>query len=204
MQRRQFLYAGVFSVYPIKVLTKKELENKSGSYICGNAEPLRKKDSSKWEKKHLNYFFLNRDLTEMSQSDWDSRFKLAFKSWSDVCDMSFTQIDNIFNADIVISVGNKIEEGFGEKGGILAWAYGPTDKGFSGVLMTKFDTAENWTLKKEEEGFILQAVAAHEIGHLLGLSHSKDESSLMFPYYRHSIIEPQKDDISKVRKLYGK
>jgi predicted Zn-dependent protease len=118
--------------------------------------------------------------------------------------MTFSQIDNIFDCDIIFSVGNKSSEGFGEPGDILAWAELPRSKKFNGVLLSKFDVAEQWTIKKEDNSFILRAVAAHEVGHLLGLRHSKDKSALMYPYYRPSIVMPQKDDISRIRKLYGR
>lgn len=48
-------------------------------------------------------------------------------------------------------------------------------------------------------------VAAHEFGHSLGLSHSKDPNALMYPVYRKfdpSVLLHQ-DDITGIQYLYG-
>ena len=45
-------------------------------------------------------------------------------------------------------------------------------------------------------------MAAHEIGHLLGLDHSEDENALMFPYINNA-LKPREDDIIKIQQLYG-
>lgn len=55
-------------------------------------------------------------------------------------------------------------------------------------------------------GYNLFAVAAHELGHSLGLSHSKDPSAVMYPSYRpHSRTQHSlsRDDTLGIQKLYG-
>lgn len=55
-------------------------------------------------------------------------------------------------------------------------------------------------------GVSLFAVAAHEFGHSLGLSHSSVSGSLMFPYYqtmKDDFKLPQ-DDTVGIQQLYGK
>ncbi|XP_027436812.1 matrix metalloproteinase-27 isoform X2 [Zalophus californianus] len=55
-------------------------------------------------------------------------------------------------------------------------------------------------------GFSLFLVAAHEFGHALGLSHSNDQTALMFPNYVS--LDPNKyplsqDDINGIQSIYG-
>lgn len=51
----------------------------------------------------------------------------------------------------------------------------------------------------------LFAVAAHEFGHSLGLSHSSVPGALMFPYYNgfKETDELPRDDIIGIQQLYG-
>tara|TARA_Y100000593_G_scaffold91877_1_gene181874 strand:+ start:8736 stop:9437 length:702 start_codon:yes stop_codon:yes gene_type:complete len=160
----------------------------------------------KWDRKDFRYFMAGRDVYDMEQEVWDNEFKLAFDSWAKVTPLTFRQVTSEEEYDIIISVGNRKRESFGKSGGVLAWAQLPTTKNFDGVLLSKFDLAENWITPKElitEHGAVLRSVAAHEIGHLLGLSHSNDPDALMYPYINNA-LEPRSDDIKKIQKLYGK
>ncbi len=160
----------------------------------------------KWDRKDFRYFIAGRDTYDMEQEVWDNEFKLAFDSWAKVTPLTFRQVTSEEEYDIIISVGNRKKQSFGKSGGVLAWAQLPTTKNFDGVLLSKFDLAENWITPKElitEHGTVLRSVAAHEIGHLLGLSHSNDPDALMYPYINNA-LEPRSDDIKKIQKLYGK
>ncbi|XP_060035704.1 matrix metalloproteinase-27 isoform X2 [Erinaceus europaeus] len=56
------------------------------------------------------------------------------------------------------------------------------------------------------KGFNLFLVAAHEFGHSLGLTHSNDQTSLMFPNYislNASKYPLSQDDISGIQSIYG-
>jgi hypothetical protein len=46
-------------------------------------------------------------------------------------------------------------------------------------------------------------VAIHEIGHLLGLSHSNDNSAIMFAFYAPDRVNLAQDDIQGITALYG-
>ena len=153
---------------------------------------------------HLTYHIWNRD-GDLEAPVWDSEIAEAFGSWAKVTNLSFEEIDDASEADMIIGVSNRRRSGFGRSGGILAWAQLPSSRNYDGQLWSMFDAAENWTLTDDEYGILFRAVCAHEIGHLLGLGHSSFKGALMYPYYAANIITPQKqDDIPRIQKLYGK
>ena len=62
-----------------------------------------------------------------------------------------------------------------------------------------FNEDQDWHIGSDVD---LYTVALHEIGHALGLGHSDDPNSIMYPYY-HSGAGLSSDDIAGVQALYG-
>jgi len=46
-------------------------------------------------------------------------------------------------------------------------------------------------------------VILHEMGHTLGIMHSSDRTSVMFPYYSAKKLQLTTDDINAIQALYG-
>ncbi|CAM1325651.1 MMP15 (predicted) [Pycnogonum litorale] len=135
------------------------------------------------------------------------QFKKALEIWSKHSQLKFRYI-NSRKADIVISFyqGNHNDgHPFDGPGNILAHAFFP-GKGRDGDA--HFDSHEEWVPREPKpysEEVSLFAVAAHEFGHSLGLSHSSVPGSLMFPYYNgfKENDELPRDDIIGIQQLYG-
>uniref|UniRef100_A0ACB8FFR3 Uncharacterized protein n=2 Tax=Sphaerodactylus townsendi TaxID=933632 RepID=A0ACB8FFR3_9SAUR len=157
----------------------------------------------KWEKKHLTYRILNY-TQDMRQVDVDKAIEKAFQVWSQVTPLTFRRILE-GNADIMVSFARRDHgdfNAFDGPGGTLAHAYAPSSSNIGGDA--HFDEDENWT--NGQQGSNLFIVAAHEFGHSLGLSHSKDSNALMFPVYRNPQLNQNvlsQDDIDGIQHLYG-
>lgn len=70
-----------------------------------------------------------------------------------------------------------------------------------------FDPSENWIYgdKKLEHGSIdFFTVMLHEIGHILGIAHSEDESSILYPAYTGPKRELTQDDIDAALEIKSK
>lgn len=161
-------------------------------------------ESYKWRKNELTWYISRRD-NDMTAAAWDAAISKAFLSWSDVADLKFTR-SNSARADIVLSTGQGRRDGFDGQGGTLAWMQLPRGNNYDGSLLGRFDVGESWLpVGSNQRGILLENVACHEIGHALGLVHSRVSSALMAPFYSRNISRPQaRDDVQRIQKLYGK
>ncbi|KAF2304590.1 hypothetical protein GH714_034305 [Hevea brasiliensis] len=86
----------------------------------------------------------------------------------------------------------------GPLGKVLAHAFYPQDGRFH------YDADEDWSNNPNMNQFDLESVAAHEIGHLLGLAHSQDSNAIMFSIIPIGTIKREliQDDIDGIHALY--
>ncbi|GFQ69804.1 matrix metalloproteinase-16 [Trichonephila clavata] len=130
----------------------------------------------------------------------------AFKVWSDVSQLTFREVQRM-DADIVVSFERgKHGDGyaFDGRGVVLAHAFFPGE-GIGGDA--HFDAEEPWVDREMTgiDGVRLFAVAAHEFGHSLGLSHSSVSGALMNPFYQQiqDNFQLPHDDTIGIQMLYG-
>jgi predicted Zn-dependent protease len=158
---------------------------------------------SAWDKTQITYFFLNG--TDKIPGDREHELvRAAFKLWADQTPLSFTEAGNAEDADILIrwaSGDHGDGDPFDGPGDVLAHASYPNPYRDRQVFL-HFDDDERW-VDSDSEDVDLLSVAAHEIGHNLGLDHSKDPNALMYPSYRGPQRSLGTDDIAGVQSLYG-
>jgi len=158
---------------------------------------------SKWDKFDLTYAFAN-STNDLPGDSERTVVRQAFDLWAAQTPLTFTEIDQTNQADILISWarGGQAEgEGFDGPGGVLAQASFPNPYEQRQVFL-QFDDDEGW-VNSETGDVDLLTVAAHEIGHTLGLAHSSDIDSIMYPSYSGPHRFLGQDDVAGVQSLYG-
>merc|ERR1719153_508964 len=156
---------------------------------------------SVWEKRTLSYR-VTRYSRKMSATLVNADVRKAFKYWSDVTNLKFFSKEK---GDVDIEIGFfTFNHGDGDPfdgvGGTLAHAYFPR---YGGDV--HMDDSEVWTENSNKGTNFLQTLT-HEIGHSLGLSHSRVSAAVMAPFYRgwDPAFKLHSDDIRGIQSLYGK
>lgn len=157
----------------------------------------------KWKKTGLLYHV--RDTPKgIDGFYYDLCVKVAFAFWMvRIADLKSVNItDDPNEADVVFSTGRGKQSNFDGPGGTLAWTTLPD--GTDRQLGVKLDDDERWTTNPRERGFFVDAVVCHEVGHVLGLTHSKYQTALMAPFYNPIVSSPQElDDVPRIQARYG-
>jgi hypothetical protein len=130
--------------------------------------------------------------------------KQAFAIWASEAPLTFSEVSNQADADIVVAwaTGDHGDgDPFDGPGDVLAHASFPNPYDNRQVFL-HFDDDERW-VNSDSANVDLLTVAAHEIGHTLGLAHSSDPNALMFPSYSGPHRSLESDDIEGVKSIYG-
>ncbi|KAL3818653.1 hypothetical protein ACJIZ3_004558 [Penstemon smallii] len=145
----------------------------------------------KWHKRKLKYSF-NRNVKE----DVKPHLESALKEWASKTRFEFTRVANLRLADIGMSFMPKRThgDGFPFDKNELGHAFAPPN----GSVHLNAD--KNWS----RNGFDIQSVGLHELGHALGLGHSRNKKAIMYPIiFPGEIKHLDEDDINGIRTLYN-
>ncbi|XP_068173233.1 matrix metalloproteinase-20-like [Antennarius striatus] len=156
---------------------------------------------TRWNKNVITYS-IGRYTRDLPRRTVDLLVESAFRVWAGASSLTFVRSPTR-NADIMVEfVTNEHGDFYPFDGprGTLAHAFGP-GSGIGGD--THFDDDERWTAG--ETGFNLFVVAAHEFGHALGLKHSRNPESLMYPTYKssHRAYLLSREDVANINALYS-
>jgi peptidoglycan hydrolase-like protein with peptidoglycan-binding domain len=132
--------------------------------------------------------------------------RAALASWAQITNIDFVEVSPAQNPIVTFGwhTGNHGDgSSFDGPGRILAHAFYPPPCGGAHAGKCHFDEDETWALS-QNQGFDLQTVSLHELGHIIGLDHSTVAGSVMFPTYsgERRVLKP--DDIAGAQALHGK
>ncbi|KAJ1712029.1 matrix metalloproteinase [Aspergillus flavus] len=151
----------------------------------------------KWNKRAI-FWKLKNESQHLGYEDAKNQIEEAFAEWQKY--FRYPQIKESEDEEEDISIEfTQTHHGdgypFDGPGNVLAHAFFPLPS--SGVLAgdMHFDEAEKWTTT------FLRQVALHELGHSLGLSHSSDPNSVMWPWFNGK-SKLERDDIARIQALY--
>ena len=172
----------------------------------------------KWDKTSLTYYFQNGTADISGTAEYQA-FRDGLAYWSAVTPLTFTQVSSASAADIVVQwvVGDHGDGSPFDNGGtvengilknVLAHAFPPpTGPGQNSLLGdVHFDDFETWTTAIRSgsgQPIDLVTIAAHEIGHSLGLGHTTAVGALMRANYTGSQRSLSQTDVDAVQSLYG-
>ncbi|KAM5152717.1 matrix metalloproteinase-25 [Mantella aurantiaca] len=159
-----------------------------------------------WQKKDLTWKVESFPVS-LTQDITRTLMRSALEVWSREAPLTFSQTQG--EADIRVGfVGGSHGDGypFDGPGGTLGHAFFPGVGPIAGDA--HMDADEEWTYNTDQ-GTDVFAVAVHEFGHALGLSHSSAEKAIMKPYYQgtlgdHRYYRLPADDIDGIQALYGR
>ncbi|XP_045700918.1 matrix metalloproteinase-17 [Phyllostomus hastatus] len=147
---------------------------------------------TRWNKRNLSWRVRRfpRD-SPLGRDTVRALMHYALKVWSDITPLNFHEVAGS-PADIHIDFSRAEHDDpypFDGPGGTVAHAFFPGDRRAAGD--THFDDDEAWTFRSaDDHGMDLFAVAVHEFGHAIGLSHVAAERSIMQPYYQGPVGDP--------------
>lgn len=136
------------------------------------------------------------DMDSLSPHDEKEVYMDACNMWAKYTPLTFTwwTSDAVAKANL-FAHARRIDGA----GGVLAWHYlPPRNAGRNVQLEGRFDTGDNWTALWK-----LLSTIIHEVGHGLGLRHSKNPRDIMFATI-NGTKEPAAGDIAAIRAIYGR
>ena len=152
----------------------------------------------------LTYVF-QQLTTKLSANDVQAEVERAFQQWATYAPVTFTEGTQSQGLRTIaiefVSGAHNDPFSFDGPGGILAHTFypaPPNPEPLAGDM--HFDDDEPWHIGTSTDVY---TVALHEAGHALGLGHSDDPESVMYPYYRFD-KELNASDIAGIQALYGK
>ncbi|KAK0395894.1 hypothetical protein QR680_001476 [Steinernema hermaphroditum] len=165
---------------------------------CGRADEISFKDREPiWQKSVLTWS-ISSFPKQLTESEIREQIHRAFSAWEKALPINFLEISRERNANIVISFEERKPKESHDITGISA-----AETHGARILLWN-DQQWSYRNKNSTLGVTnLYHTLLHEIGHVLGMEHSQNPDSIMYPTFTSEKKDIDQEDVDNVRKLYG-
>ncbi|XP_065062221.1 matrix metalloproteinase-17-like isoform X2 [Rhopilema esculentum] len=163
-----------------------------------------KKHGTIWNNRNLTWTVANSNNDNIKDEDVRKVMIKAFEKWSSITNVDFRE-DKI-NPDIRMKFARKSHNDsrpFEGRDGAFAHAFYPGNDELAGDV--HFNDDEIFSIESSK-GRDLLYIAAHEVGHSLGMDHTETRGAVMHALYNYTDgldFNLHIDDIKGVQSLYG-
>jgi hypothetical protein len=158
---------------------------------CPDWQPARPPDEASWPRSCLEVPVAYRLQLNVDDDVILSAWGAALEKWNRVCGITLELIGPMSEAKIWARSGPL-------PGSTLAWSYLPNGN-CRERLEQKYDSEHRWS-----HDFLAKTIL-HELGHAIGLTHSRSQSDIMYPSItgRELSSYPSPNDRRRVVGFYG-
>lgn len=165
-------------------------------YFCGRVETVRDELKTRpWPVKKITWH-IDTAKSPLPSAQVVEAFRVAWASWAAHLDIEPVFVDKASEALVQSKFGQ-----YDGSGKVLAWS--ELADGTTTAKHQLYDQDEKWgVFGANGNGIDLVRVAAHEIGHVLGLLHDEGKGdALMDPVYSRTLRFPTEKDVSRAIAL---
>jgi len=195
------------AVREFQVMFQLEVDGIAGPQTKGQITTPRFDDHLDFEESVRNFekgekvtYWVGAQPGYMDRDQMLNELTNALSQWMEVAEITFVQVESKDEAQLQIRFTDQSRTNdflFDGPGGTLA-------KATKDIL--EFDASERWELQTAVDPlshhFMFLPVALHELGHVIGLGHSKNLQDVMAAYYFPDKVKLTENDKERVRNLY--